>query len=304
MRILYVLLLIYVCSLSACRPTEPEERDRPLIVVTTSMLADAVRNIVKDSADVQALMGPGVDPHLYKASIGDLRKLVSADYVFYQGLHLEGKLGEVLAKLSRTQEVYALADGLPQERIILADEQSGYPDPHIWFDVSLWKELVGLTNGKMAELMPGAAEYFNKNATAYMSQLDSLETSIHQRMERIPARDRVLITSHDAFSYFGAAYNIEVMGLQGISTLAEFGLRDVSDLVKIIVSRDIKAVFIENSVSSKSLDAVVAGASQQGSEVRIGGTLYTDALGDPDGPEGSYIGMMNYNINTIIKALE
>lgn len=303
MRIL-CFLLIFSALFPACRSTEPEVRDRPLIVVTTNLLADVVRNIVKDSADVHSLMGPGVDPHLYKASIGDLRKLVAADYVFYQGLHLEGKLGEVLAKLSRTRPVFALSDGLPAERIIPADEKSGYPDPHIWFDVSLWKALAGLTHEKMAELMPGAAEYFSENTDAYTKQLDSLESSIHRRMDRIPEHKRVLITSHDAFNYFGAAYNIEVIGLQGISTLAEFGLRDVSDLVKLIISRDIKAVFVENSVSSKSLDAVVAGASQQGSQVRIGGTLYTDALGDPEGPEGTYIGMMNYNVDTIIKALE
>lgn len=304
MRILYLLLFVSTGFLAACRSSEPKVRERPLIVVTTSLLADAVRNIVKDSAEVQSLMGAGVDPHLYKASIGDLRKLVSADYVFYQGLHLEGKLGEVLEKLSRTRPVYALADQLPKQQILLADEESGYPDPHIWFDVSLWKELVGSTHETLAELMPGAADYFRKNTEAYMAELDSLERSIHQRMDRIPVEKRVLITSHDAFNYFGAAYNIEVIGLQGISTLAEFGLRDVTNLVKLIVTRDIKAVFVENSVSSKSLDAVVEGASQQGSDVRIGGTLYTDALGEPEGPEATYIGMMNYNVNTIIKALE
>jgi len=296
--------LIFCVLFSACRSTEPEVRNRPSIVVTTNLLADVVRNIVKDSAEVHSLMGPGVDPHLYKASIGDLRKLVAADYVFYQGLHLEGKLGEVLSKLSRTRPVFALTEGLPADQIITADEKSAYPDPHIWFDVSLWKDLVGLTNEKMAELMPGAAVYFSANTETYTEQLDSLESSIRRRMDRIPVHKRVLITSHDAFNYLGAAYNIEVIGLQGISTLAEFGLRDVSDLVKLIVSRDIKAVFVENSVSSKSLEAVVAGASQQGSQVRIGGTLYTDALGDPEGPEGTYIGMMNYNINTILKALE
>ena len=303
MRIL-CLFLAFSLLFPACRQTVPAVSSRPSIVVTTSLVADIVRNIVKDSVDVHSLMGPGVDPHLYKASIGDLRKLVAADYVFYQGLHLEGKLGEVLVKLSRTRPVFALADGLPSNRIIRADEKSGFPDPHIWFDVTLWKALVGLTYEKLAELMPARAEYFRQNTDAYIAQLDSLELSIHRRMDRVPRHKRVLVTSHDAFNYFGAAYNIEVIGLQGISTLAEFGLRDVSDLVKLIVSRDIKAVFVENSVSSKSLEAVVAGASQEGSQVRIGGTLYTDALGDPEGPEGTYIGMMNYNVNTIIKALE
>ena len=278
-------------------------RDKPLIVVTTSLLADAVRNIVQDSARVQSLMGAGVDPHLYKASLGDLEKLMQADYIFYQGLHLEGKLAEVLEKLSRTKKVMALADEIPEQMVRKVDKKGNVPDPHIWFNVQIWKEVVLTACEKLSVQMPGSAAYFKSNTAAYIKRLDSLDRYVATEILKIPENRRALITSHDAFNYFGAEYHIEVKGLQGISTLSEFGLRDVSDLVKMIIERDIQAVFVETSVSSKSLNAVVAGVRERGKEVRIGGTLYTDALGEPGSNEGTYIGMMEYNVNTIVKAL-
>ncbi|HUH18375.1 metal ABC transporter solute-binding protein, Zn/Mn family [Albibacterium sp.] len=302
MRYLFVLIIL-VFSLSSCRDREVESHDKPLIVVTTSLLADAIHNIVQDSANVQSLMGAGVDPHLYKASLGDLEKLMEADYIFYQGLHLEGKLGEVLDKLSRTKNVMALADEIPEQMIRKVDVKGNVPDPHIWFNVKIWKEVVLTACEKLSVQIPGSASYFESNTAAYIKKLDSLDRYVEVEISKIPESRRVLITSHDAFNYFGAEYHIEVKGLQGISTLSEFGLRDVSDLVKMIIERDIQAVFVETSVSSKSLNAVVAGVREKGKEVRIGGTLYTDALGEPSSAEGTYIGMMEYNVNTIVKAL-
>jgi|SRR5690554_3488359 len=297
---LFISLLFF---LSSCHERKVELNDKPLIVVTTSLLADAVHNIVQDSATVQSLMGAGVDPHLYKASLGDLEKLMKADYIFYQGLHLEGKLGEVLDKLGRTKKVIALVDEIPAQMIRMVDKEGDVPDPHIWFNVKIWKEVVLTACEKLSAQMPSSASYFESNTAAYIKKLDSLDNYIAAEISLIPENKRVLITSHDAFNYFGSEYHIEVKGLQGISTLSEFGLRDVSDLVKMIIERDIQAVFVETSVSSKSLNAVVAGVHERGKEVRIGGILYTDALAEPGSAEGTYIGMMEYNVNTIVKAL-
>lgn len=301
------LLLILLFSLISCHSRDVNEfRDdqRPLVVVTTNLLADVVRNIVGDSVRVGSLMGAGVDPHLYKASIGDLKQLLAADIVLYQGLHLEGKLGEVLAKLGRTKEVMALADHIPSAKIRYVDESHAIPDPHIWFDVSIWKEVVESACVKLSERLPAYAVYFRANTDEYLSELDELDQYVREQVHSIDREKRVLITSHDAFNYFGNAYDIEVRGLQGVSTLSEFGLKDISDLVKTVINRNIAAVFVETSVSSRSLQAVVAGVRERGKELSIGGMLYTDALGESGQAEGTYIGMMRYNVNTIVKGLK
>lgn len=290
--------------LVSCKETSSRQSSKPYIVVTTTLLADAIQNIVKDSAEVVSIMGPGVDPHLYKASLGDLRKFMEAESIFYQGLHLEGKMAEVLGKLGRTKSVIALGDMLPPELIHQPVVGGNFPDPHIWFDVSLWKKLVLIACDVLVKQNPQAADYFIKNTEAYAKELDSLDAYVRSQIHSIPEQKRVLITAHDAFSYFGRAYSIEVMGLQGISTQAEFGLKDVSDLVKLIVDRDIQAVFVETSVSDKALRAVVEGVATKKKKVVIGGLLYTDALGAKNTPEGTYIGMVKYNVNTITQALK
>lgn len=288
----------------SCRESPERISSKPYIIVTTTLLADAVQNVVKDSAEVVSIMGPGVDPHLYKASLGDLRKFMDADDIFYQGLHLEGKMAEVLEKLGRTKSVTGLGERLPKDLIYQPVVGGNFPDPHIWFDVSLWKKLVLIACDVLVEQYPQAADYFIMNANTYAKELDSLDTYVRDQIHSIPENKRVLITAHDAFSYFGRAYDIEVKGLQGISTQAEFGLRDVSDLVKLLVERDIQAVFVETSVSDKALRAVIEGAANKNKKVRIGGLLYTDALGTKGTPEGTYIGMIKYNVNTITKALK
>src|SRR5690606_1558098 len=296
--------LLCCCFLGSCKAPPPRQSSKPYIVATTTLLADAIKNIVKDSAEVVSIMGPGVDPHLYKASLGDLRNFIDADFIFYQGLHLEGKMGEVLEKLGRTKSVTALGNRLPLHLVHQPVEGGNFPDPHIWFDVSIWKDVVIIARDVLIEQNPDASDYFRLNTHSYIEKLDSLDAYIIEQILSIPENNRLLITAHDAFSYFGRAYGIEVMGLQGISTQAEFGLRDVSDLVNIIVDRDIKAVFVETSVSDKALRAVIEGAENKKKKVVIGGLLYTDALGAEDTPEGTYIGMMTYNVNAITKALK
>ena len=272
---------------------------KPHILATTGMVADMVQHIVGDSATVEVLMRPGVDPHLYKASQGDLRKIIDADYLFYNGLHLEGKLTGIFDKQQRVKPVFPVGDGLSN---LIRLNKNTY-DPHIWFDVQLWKAATANATSELSRLDTANAKYYQANAACYQAQLDSLDQWIRVQINTIPPSKRVLITAHDAFSYFGRAYGVEVKGLQGISTLSEFGLRDVSNLVTYITTRAIPAVFVESSVSDKSLKAVLAGVLERGGHVRIGGNLYADAMGQEGTPEGTYIGMVKHNVQTIVEAL-
>lgn len=303
-RVLLILCTVLLLSASCHRPSVAPEDGKTRIVVTTTLLADVIKNIVRDSAQVVSIMGPGVDPHLYKASLGDLDHFVHADLIFYQGLHLEGKMAEVLEKLSRTKPVYALASRLPKDKVFQPAEGGDFPDPHIWFDVKLWEEVVIYAEEILSETYPQWSDYLRSNTREYLEKLDALHRSVLMQIQSIPEGKRVLITAHDAFGYFGRAYGIQVRGLQGISTQSEFGLKDVSNLVKLIVERDIQAVFVETSVSDKALRAVIEGVAGKGKQVRIGGLLYTDALGEPGSGQGDYIGMITYNVATIVNALK
>lgn len=291
--------ILYGClsCTSAGNPTGSPAH--PHILATTGMVADMVQHIVGDSATVEALMRPGVDPHLYKASQGDLRKIIDADYLFYNGVHLEGKLAGIFAKQQRVKPVFPVGDGLPG--LIRLNEHTY--DPHIWFDVRLWKAATTNAMRELSRLDTPNASYYQANAARYQAQLDTLDQWIQAQINTLPPSKRVLITAHDAFSYFGRAYGVEVKGLQGISTMSEFGLRDVSDLVTYITAHRIPAVFVESSVSDKSLKAVLAGVRERGGHVRIGGNLYSDAMGEAGTPEGTYIGMVKHNVQTIVEAL-
>lgn len=301
-RILYIAVILTIAACSS----KPESREKQLlkIVTTTGMIQDAVKNIAGEHAQVEALMGPGVDPHLYKATQGDLKKLTEADIVFYNGLHLEGKMGEILEKLSRTKPVLAVAASLPDSALLEVEGFEGITDPHIWFDVALWTEAVKTIQRYMIEIDAEHKAYYDSAARAYIAQMDSLHRTVSIQIQTIPEEQRVLITAHDAFGYFGRAYNIQVRGLQGISTVAEFGLRDVTELVDFIIERKIKAIFVESSISPKSIEAVVEGCKKKNWQVKIGGNLYSDAMGDPDTPEGTYIGMVHANVKTIVEALK
>lgn len=298
------ILIALLVIIANCTKENKQVNTKFKIVATTGMIANAVRIIVKDAAEVQSLMGPGVDPHLYKATYGDVNKLTDADIIFYNGLHLEGKLQEVFKKLARTKTVIAISDKIDRSTLTKIEGSTGSYDPHIWFDVQKWKQCVSFTSRVLQEKDTVHARYYKQNTDAYLLSLDSLHTYTVEKISAIPKPQRILITAHDAFGYFGKAYNIEVKGLQGISTLSEFGLKDVSDLVNLIVSRKIKAVFVESSVPLKSIEAVVEGCKARGHQVKIGGNLYSDAMGDPLTPEGNYIGMFRFNVHTIVEALK
>jgi manganese/zinc/iron transport system substrate-binding protein len=299
-------LIAVLILLSACA----DKKDQPVgdrkfrIVTTTGMIKDAVEHVVGDKAEVIALMGPGVDPHLYKATQGDLEKLTSADIVFYNGLHLEGKMGEVFEKLGHLKPVIAVSKDIPESRLRTIPGFDNLHDPHIWFDVKLWEEAVKAVAGFMVDYDSASTTFYQSNSKTYLARMDSLHRSVKQQLLQIPEQQRVLITAHDAFGYFGDAYGIEVRGLQGISTVSEFGLKDVTELVNFIITRKIKAIFVETSVSQKSINAVVEGCNQKGWNVKIGGSLYSDAMGAAGTPEGNYLGMVSANVNLIVTALK
>ena len=301
--LLWLLFTFTAIGAGACAGESEADDGKLSITATTGMIADIARNVAGEHGTVEALMGPGVDPHLYKATQGDLARLTTADVVFYNGLHLEGKMVEVLEKLAGSRRVIAVADGVPESQLRSPPEFAGNHDPHLWFDVKIW----GLAVRRVADELKKADEEhaadYERNATAYIARLDSLDAWVREQIATIPAERRVLVTAHDAFGYFGRAYDIEVRGLQGISTVSEFGLADVNSLVGLIVERKIKAVFVESSVPKRSIEAVVEGVRSRGHDVTIGGQLYSDAMGDAGTPEGTYIGMVSANVNTIVSAL-
>ncbi|MBB6610088.1 zinc ABC transporter substrate-binding protein [Pontibacter sp. Tf4] len=301
--LLLLCLLCFGCAQTIDKGPVPEGK-KMYVVTTTGILADAVRNIVGDAATVDAIMGSGVDPHLYKATQGDLQKLTDADAIVYNGLHLEGKMGEVLGKLDRFKTVITASAGIPEQQLLRSQAFADSHDPHIWFSVPLWQLVVQHLTTELQQKDPQNADLYARNAKAYLQQLNELHNYTKQAIATIPASQRTLITAHDAFGYFGRTYDIDVRGLQGISTVSEFGLQDVSGLVNFIVSHKIKAVFVESSVSPKAIEAVVIGSRQKGHTIRIGGTLYSDALGEAGTPEGTYIGMVRHNVDQIVSALK
>lgn len=287
----------------ACINQAKTTNNKPLIVCTTGIIGDMVSGLTDSLVDVKSLMGPGVDPHLYKVTQGDLQLLTKADLIIYNGLHLEGKMGEILEKLGETKEVFAVTDGIDKSLIINSTGFVGGQDPHIWFDVTLWLAASEYTKNKLINWNPTIAPTVEKNFINTKESLIALDNWAKNEINSIPEQQRILVTAHDAFEYFSRAYGIQVEALQGISTMSEFGLKDVVNLVDFVYEKKIPAVFIESSVPVKSLESVVEGCQAKGHNLIIGGSLFSDALGDAKTPEGTYIGMVKHNVNTIVKGL-
>ena len=302
-HILYTLLFVFAIG---CTGTSNDDasNEKPTIVATTSIVADIVKNICSDFANVQSLMGPGVDPHLYKASHGDIELLTKADVVLYNGLHLEGKMSEILEKLKSQKTVLAVSDGIDPSAIRVINKEANVHDPHIWFDINLWSDGIQYVAQQLAAKYPEHKTLIDANTTTYLHAIDSVHQACLQLVATLPVEKRILITSHDAFEYFGQSYNFKVRGLQGISTLSESGLKDVTDMVNFIIDNKIKAVFVENSVPQKALRSVIDGCQSKGHDVTVGGELFSDALGADRTPEGTYLGMIYYNVETVIKGLK
>lgn len=272
------------------------------VVCTTGMVADIAKNIGGEHVAVTALMGAGVDPHLYTASPADVSQLNRADIILYSGLHLEGKLSELLERMGSRKPTTAVAGKLPEGKII--SDAGGAHDPHVWFDVSLWSEAAAAAADALAAFDPPHAEAYRSNLNAYQTKLAALHEYAKTEVATIPKDRRVLVTAHDAFHYFGNAYGIEVRGIQGISTTSEAGVRQVRELVDFLVERKIKAVFVETSVSDQNIRSLLEGAAARNHTVVIGGTLFSDAMGAEGTPEGTYEGMVRHNVDTIVKALK
>lgn len=274
------------------------------VAATTGMVADMAQNIGGDRVQVTGLMGPGVDPHLYKASEGDVRTLESADIIFYNGLHLEAGLAGVLERMSDVRAVHAVTDGIERGVLIAPPEFEGAYDPHVWFDVEMWMSAVKQVRDAYIELDPGSTDLYQSNTQDYMAELEELHAYVQARADEVPPERRILVTAHDAFNYFGQAYDFDVRGLQGISTESEASTSDIQDLADFIAENAIPAIFIESSVPQRTVEALQAAVQAKGLEVEIGGELFSDAMGDPGTVEGTYIGMVKHNIDTIISALK
>lgn len=299
------LLFIFCLSLFwSCQNPEHQKSEKLNVVTTTTMITDLVKNIGRDSVQVQGLMGSGVDPHLYKASEGDVSKLTQADIVFYSGLHLEGKLVDVFEKMGRRSNTVALAEILEEKDLISSTEFSGSYDPHIWFDISYWKRITKNLTDQLSKQDPESADYYKQNEKDYLKKLNALEKEVKGIISELPEEKRILVTAHDAFSYFGKAYGFNVIGLQGLSTATEAGVKDVRRLSKLIIDKEVKAIFIESSVPRRTIEALQQAVKSKDFNVEIGGTLYSDALGTAGTEEGTYIGMFKYNVRTIVDALK
>ncbi len=273
------------------------------VVATTGMVADAVRQVGGDLVDVTALMGPGVDPHSYRQTRSDIVAMTRADLVLWHGLYLEAQLEDLLMDLARSRTVIAVGEAVPEEERIAHPDYDGRFDPHVWMDPDLWQHVVRAVQDSLSEARPAQAERFASNAAAHIADLERLSAYAARSLSSVPQESRVLLTAHDAFGYFGRTHGFEVLGIQGISTESEAGLNRIGALVDLLVERQIGAVFVESSVSDRNIRALIEGANARDHELRIGGELFSDAMG-PDGTyEGTYIGMIDHNVTMIAGAL-
>lgn len=272
-------------------------------VITTGMIADIVANVGGEHIDVVQLMGPGVDPHLYKATESDVNKLSNADIIFYNGLNLEARMTDVFEQMARSRPAVAVGEAVPEEMRLKDPRYENQPDPHIWMDVDLWRRVAEKVRDELIALDPEHEVDYRANAEDYLAALVELDSYVEEQVERVPGERRVLVTAHDAFQYFGHGYDFEVFAPQGISTASEAGVEDIRRTIDVVVERDIPAIFVETSVPQDVVEAIVEGARARGHEVGIGGQLFSDAMGEPDTPEGTYVGMIRHNVDTIVEEL-
>jgi manganese/zinc/iron transport system substrate-binding protein len=303
--VLLSLLLTAGCAADASPPTTGAGvgESKLEIVTTIGMITNIVEIVGAEHVNVYGLMGPGVDPHLYVASEGDVEALQNADIVFYNGLFLEAQMDEILKQLGERKTTVAVAESIDPALLLPWEAYPDEYDPHVWFDVTLWMKAVEAVRDTLVEADAPHADTYRANAEAYLAELAELDAYVKEQAAHVPAEQRVLITAHDAFHYLGRAYDFEVRGLQGISTASEAGTADVRQLADFIFERQIPAIFVESSVPVRNVEALQAAVRDRGFEVVIGGELFSDAMGDPGTPEGTYVGMVRHNIDTIVQAL-
>ena len=305
-RIYISVCLIGILLCSGCDPKGQPDTvtdDKLRVVTTIGMITDIVKNVGGKQVEVTGIVEPGVDPHFYNPTVKDVETFGSAHIIFYNGLQLEAKMADVLGKMSRDKLTVAVTDGVDRSLLLTPLEYEGLYDPHLWFDVKLWMQAVEKVRNVLSEFDVDNTVRYRSNAESYLTKLMELDEYVKSQVERVPSQQRVLVTAHDCFNYFGKAYGFEVRGLQGISTASEIGIADVQELATFIAERHISAIFVESSVSSQSLVAVKAAVKSKGYDVKIGGVLFTDAMGSEGTPEGTYIGMIRHNIDTIVHGL-
>lgn len=294
-----------------CKPQGQSDQEdlqsRPIrVVATIGMIADVIQNIGGERVEVLSLMGPGSDPHLYNAREGDIHKMYAADIIFYNGLHLEAKMSDVLGQMNPLIKTAAVSKAIEQNLLLNSEEREGnafVPDPHIWFDVSLWIKVTEYIRDVLIEINPESEEIYQEGAIAYLQQLQDLEEYVKDKANQIPEDLRVIITAHDAFQYFGRAYGFQMLGLQGISTASETGAANIRNLADFIATNEIPAIFAETTISDRSIKALQEAVESRGFNVKIGGELYSDAMGPPGSEADTYIGMIQHNIDTITSSL-
>jgi len=298
--IISALLMLCVGCLGSC---QYDKSNKLTVLSTTSMIHDVVTILAGDLVKAKSLMGPGVDPHLYKASAGDIKKIAKADAIFYNGLHLEAKLTDIFKQYQDQKLVVAVAESISVDKLLESADYPGLYDPHVWFDVRLWITVTEAVKNALIKLLPEHIAIIETNFFAYVSQLNQLDRSIKQQIAQIPQQQRLLVTAHDAFSYFAKAYDFEVAGLQGISTVSEASIKDIELVAELVVDKQVPAIFIESSVPKRSIKALKAAVKALGHDVVIGDELYTDALGEKNTPQGTYIGMIKHNVKSIFDGL-
>lgn len=303
----WLIVGVFTLVLMGCGPgaqqASPAEEGTLRVTVTTGMVGDLVRNVGGERVSVIQLMGPGVDPHVYTAAESDVNRLLNADMIFYNGLFLEARMERVLQNLAADKPSIPVGERIPAELRLDSEEYEGRSDPHLWMDVKLWQQAALVVRDALMAFDPEHAALYEANAAAYLQELAELEAFVQEQVARLAPEQRILVTAHDAFNYFGAGYGFQVFAPQGISTEAEAGVEDIRATIDLVVANQVPAIFVETSVSPDIVQAIVEGARARGHDLRIGGELFSDAMGAADTPEGTYTGMIRHNVTTIVDAL-
>lgn len=305
-NLLFILigLCLFGCRLGITDETTSGKTAPLHVVATTGIIEDCLINIVGDSMEVTALMGPGTDPHIYKPTPGDIELLDEADIIVANGFHLEGKMAEMLEKYSEEKPVIFLSDGLEKEDIIKSADFRDANDPHIWFDTKVWMKGLRYVTEELSKIDTSAGDYYQINYNLYQQEINELDEWVKNEFSQLETERPILITSHDAFSYFGRRYGVEVKGIQGISTLSEVGLKEIADMVDFVIDHQVKSIFIETTTSDKTAKSIVDGCKARNYQLDIRGPLFSDALGEPDEAAGTYIGMIRENVKRIVEGLK
>lgn len=307
---LLIAILAMVMLLAACQSSKQsdqagtkgnEDGEQLKVLTTIAQIGEPISVIGGDLIEVTSLIGTGVDPHLFQATTGDIAKLDQSDIILYNGLYLEANMLTAFEQMNKSKPVIAIGEVIPESKLL--KDETGAIDPHIWFDISLWKEALGAAVKEIIKLLPEHKEQLTANMEEYFLKLDELEQESKAKLAQIPKQQRILVTAHDAFGYFGAVNDMYVVGLQGLSTESEIGISDIEDTIELLMEYNVPAVFIESSINPDKINAVIEGAKKNGLDVKLGGELFSDAMGAEGTKEGTYIGMYAHNVNTITEGL-